>query len=104
MRLSEEQLQAAWDALAGTDAEAAHRAVWQLVGSGDRGLPFVKERLRRSSDSLRQIRAIKVLEHLNTADARGLLQELGEGAPEARLTREAKAALQRLGGTDKGGR
>jgi hypothetical protein len=49
-----------------------------------------------SGDSLRMLRAIEVLEHIGTAEARELLQKLVEGAPEARLTREAKAALQRL--------
>jgi hypothetical protein len=36
------------------------------------------------------------LEQAGTPDARRLLEDLGRGAPEARLTREAKAALLRL--------
>src|SRR5262249_20094381 len=47
-------------------------------------------------DQLRTLRAIQVLESLATPEARQLLQKLAGGAPKARLTREAKAALERL--------
>jgi hypothetical protein len=53
-------------------------------------------RLVRSSATLRGVRAVEVLEHVSTAEARGVLETLSRGAPEARLTQEAKAALQRL--------
>jgi hypothetical protein len=49
-----------------------------------------------SGDTLRQHRAILALEQRGTPQARQLLQKLAAGAPDARLTREAKAALQRL--------
>jgi hypothetical protein len=53
--------------------------------------------LRRSAgQTLRSLRAIEVLEHLATPEARQVLQKLAEGAPNVRLTREAKAALARL--------
>jgi WD40 repeat protein len=45
---------------------------------------------------LQSLRAVALLEDLGTLPARELLEELTKGAPEARLTREAKAALQRL--------
>jgi hypothetical protein len=45
---------------------------------------------------LRGLRAVAVLEHIGTPEAKQLLVNLSEGAPEARLTREAKAALGRL--------
>jgi WD40 repeat protein len=47
-------------------------------------------------DDLRRLRAIEVLEKVNTADARKLLQTLSRGAEGAWLTREAKATLERL--------
>jgi RNA polymerase sigma factor (sigma-70 family) len=50
----------------------------------------------RSPEMLRQVRAVEVLERIGTPEARRLLEELASGAPEARLTCEAKAALQRL--------
>ena len=48
------------------------------------------------SELLRQVRAIEVLELIGTPDAKLLLRSLAGGAPEARLTREAKAAMERL--------
>jgi len=50
-----------------------------------------------SAETLRQGRAIEVLEHIATPEARQLLQTIAEGAAGAGLTREAKAALERLG-------
>jgi hypothetical protein len=47
-------------------------------------------------NQLRLLRAVEVLERIGTADARALLRDLAKGAPAARLTREAKSALQRL--------
>jgi WD40 repeat protein len=48
-------------------------------------------------EAWRQRRALRVLEQLDTPDARQLLHQLARGAPAAPLTREAKAALERLG-------
>ncbi|HJT78135.1 MAG TPA: WD40 repeat domain-containing protein, partial [Gemmataceae bacterium] len=42
------------------------------------------------------LRAIEVLERAGTPQARHVLEGLAEGAPKARLTREAKASLERL--------
>jgi hypothetical protein len=42
-----------------------------------------------------QSRAVAVLEHVGTAEARAALRELAGGAPGAWLTREAEAALRR---------
>jgi hypothetical protein len=50
----------------------------------------------RSPATVRGIRAIEVLEHVGTADAKEVLQVLSRGAPEARLTQEARASLTRL--------
>ncbi|HEY7158533.1 MAG TPA: sigma-70 family RNA polymerase sigma factor [Gemmataceae bacterium] len=71
------------------------------------GKPSVEQRLRvkellqeinraRSPESLRELRAVEVLEHIGTSDAREVLKTLADGASAASLTREAKASLQRL--------
>jgi hypothetical protein len=49
-----------------------------------------------SSETLRSVRAVEVLEHIATPEAHELLRKLAAGGAEARLTGEAKAALERL--------
>jgi WD40 repeat protein len=72
-----------------------------LAGSKDlevrQRLQRLQERLQPlAPERLREIRAVFVLETRGTAEARRLLQRLAAGLSEARLTREAKAALTRL--------
>jgi hypothetical protein len=50
-----------------------------------------------SPKQLLTMRTLEVLEHIGTPEARKLLGELAGGAAAARQTREAKAALERLG-------
>jgi WD40 repeat protein len=47
-------------------------------------------------DRLRAHRGLEILEHIGTAEAKAILQALARGAPEARLTQEAKETLERL--------
>jgi len=49
-----------------------------------------------SAKTLQGLRTIEVLEHIGTLMAQAILKDLAEGAPEARITQEAKAALARL--------
>ena len=51
-----------------------------------------------TSEHLRALRSVEVLEMIGTAAARKVLQNLASGAAEAEQTRKAKAALGRLGG------
>jgi RNA polymerase sigma factor (sigma-70 family) len=56
-----------------------------------------------SAERLRAVRAVEVLEQVATPAARQGLQTLAGGAPAARMTREAQAALRRLAGKAVGG-
>jgi hypothetical protein len=49
------------------------------------------------ADALRAVRAVEALEWLGSPDVASLLTALAQGMPEARLTREAQGALDRLG-------
>jgi hypothetical protein len=85
----------------GVDAEEALRLALRETRS-----PEVRSRARDllarvegrawPAGRLREVRAVAVLEHLGTAEARGLLRELARGAPQALLSQEAKASLERL--------
>jgi hypothetical protein len=54
------------------------------------------EKRKPSSERIRILRAVEVLERIGTAEARDVLKKLAGGAAGAILTREAKASLQRL--------
>ncbi|MDY3556003.1 sigma-70 family RNA polymerase sigma factor [Gemmata sp. JC717] len=95
------------------------RASKELDGYGESAVPGVRKRLDgNSSDEVRQrantflkehdkpvpsaarvrqIRTVELLEGLRTPEARKLLNELAKGAAGAPLTRDAAAALKRLG-------
>lgn len=45
---------------------------------------------------MQSLRTVQVLEHLATPEAKDLLKKPAEGAEGARLTKEAKASLERL--------
>jgi RNA polymerase sigma factor (sigma-70 family) len=94
------QAQAELESLGGLAESALRKAL-----AGDPALDL-RQRLERLLDKLsspvpgaeplRDMRAVEVLEMLGSPAARQLLQTLAGGAPEARLTREARTALHRL--------
>jgi WD40 repeat protein len=49
-----------------------------------------------SGEALRGLRAVEALERNGTPEARAVLGDLAGGAPQAQLTQEAKASLERL--------
>jgi RNA polymerase sigma factor (sigma-70 family) len=83
--------------------EAARPAIERALASTDTS-PEKDRRLERlhsqldvpTGEHLRELRALEVLERLGTPEARQFIEKLAKGAPDAHLTREAKAALQRL--------
>jgi hypothetical protein len=84
----------------GAAAEPALRKVYQESPSLE-----VRHRARRlleklarqvlTQEELRAVRAVEAREDCGTAGSRELLETLSRGAPEARLTQKAKAALAR---------
>lgn len=74
------------DALTGKPSLETRRRVQQLLDQTHDWTP----------DRLRVHRAIQALEHIGIPSAQEVLQALADGAPGARRTEEAKAALRRL--------
>jgi hypothetical protein len=74
---------------ASPSAEVKQRAEW-LLAKLDDGVPAAEE--------VRELRGLEALEMIGTPEAREVIEGLAKGEPTARLTREAKAALERLGG------
>jgi len=73
--------------LAGKPSVEVRRRLEQLSESFD---------VCKSPEKLRSLRAIELLERVGTQNAQRLLKSLSQGAPEARLTQDAKASLSRL--------
>jgi hypothetical protein len=88
-------------------AKMGRAAESSLRAALDRGRPSAEVRLRltlllamltgpiASGETVRALRAVEVLEHIGTPAAQRVLEQLVRRAPEARLTQEAKAALER---------
>jgi WD40 repeat protein len=91
---AEKALAAAGEAVSAALAEASAKTKDPEVRRRVAGLQ--KWLQPRMPQRLREVRAVLVLEARGTAEARRLLQRLAGGAPEARLTQEAKMALGRL--------
>jgi WD40 repeat protein len=71
----------------------------------DRSLgPERRQRLERLAAQMEgwqaDLRAVEVLERIGTREAREVLRQWADGMPQARLTREAKAALRRCSMAD----
>jgi len=52
--------------------------------------------LSRSPDRLRELRALEVLEHIGSAEAKAVLQGLVTSVPGSLLAEEAEASLKRM--------
>jgi RNA polymerase sigma factor (sigma-70 family) len=115
---TEDQLDRMFADLDSKDFVTRQKASRRLAEFGELAVPGVRKRLattesaevRRRAlhfldefdpatlkpDSLRQMRAVELLEGIGTPAAREVLAELAKGAAEAPLTQEAAAALERL--------
>jgi hypothetical protein len=79
------------------------RARHGMAGPGEirNRLMFVLGKMEKESvpaSLVRHARVVALLEQTATLEARAFLAELAQGAPDARLTREARGALARLQG------
>jgi outer membrane protein assembly factor BamB len=88
-RLGEAAIPVLRDGLAGKLSQEPRRRVEQLLAAVS-DLPLSGERLAA-------FRSLTILEHSETPDARTLLEQLAAGLPDARLTTEARATIDRLG-------
>jgi hypothetical protein len=75
------------DALRGQPSREVRRRLEGLLA---------EPRLVQVPEARRQLRAVRLLESIGSGEARQVLEQLAKGAPEARLTRDAQAALRRL--------
>jgi hypothetical protein len=76
------------EALAGQPSLEARKRIEELLAKAIAVAP--------RGEVLRSLRAVEVLETIGTPEARQVLERLARGVPEARLTQEAKASLERL--------
>jgi hypothetical protein len=90
------QLEALQEAAAGPLRQALARKPTLEVRRRITTLVGKLEEPGRSGEGLRALRAVEVLEQIGTPDAQVVLRALAKGLPEARLTQEAKASLERL--------
>jgi dipeptidyl aminopeptidase/acylaminoacyl peptidase len=99
------ELDRQWADLAG-DASKADKAIWVLVLAQKQSVPFLQKRMKageaaadqekKSLEVIRELRAIEVLEHIATPEARQVLEFLAKAAPNPGVAEAAGAALQRL--------
>ena len=75
-------------ALAGARSAEAKQRLSALLAHVDAAPP--------SAETLREMRAVEVLEAIGTAEAHRLLEKLAAGPTGARLTEESKTSAERL--------
>jgi hypothetical protein len=75
-------------AIAGNLSLESHRRVEDLLHKLEARILSPKQLLN--------LRALEVLEHIDTPESTLLLRRIAKGAPKGRLTQEAKASLERL--------
>jgi hypothetical protein len=88
--LGEMAIPAVREALSRNPTTEAQRRLTAVLERVDQGILAGAE--------LQNLRALEILEHAGGSEARKVLEHLADGAPGARCTQDARAALERLGG------
>jgi WD40 repeat protein len=89
-----------WEWMTDGNAGLAYAAMARLATDPAATVRMARLRLRPGllAEPVAEVRAVELLEAIETAEARTLLKELAAGDPGATRTREARAAGQRLKG------
>jgi hypothetical protein len=74
--------------LAHAPSPESRRRIEQLLERCDQAVP--------AAETLRSLRAIEVLEQLRTPEAHQVLEKLTKGTPSSEVTKDARAALERM--------
>ena len=87
-----------WERVGQADADIAYLAMARLAADPTAALKIARLRMKTWSvaDVVAEVRAVELLEALDTPDSRAFLKELAAGDPDAIRTREASAAMFRL--------
>ena len=88
-----------WDRMSRGDAATAYLAMARLAADPGAAVKMARLRLKPGTryERIAELRAVELLEAIGTDDAAAFLEELAAGDPWMVRTREAAAALQRLG-------
>ncbi|MDB5312242.1 MAG: domain, G-beta repeat [Gemmataceae bacterium] len=88
-----------WDRMARGRAGESYQAMARLAADPGAAVKMARLRLKPGTTAglIPDARAVELLEAVGTAEARALLRELADDEPDSARTREAWAALSRLG-------
>ena len=90
---------ALWDDLKSTNRMQAYKAFCRLLAAPKEAVALLKDEFGKTDgpqESLRREWAIRLLEHLDAADSRALLETLSRGDAASSVATEAQASLKRL--------
>lgn len=96
LRLTPAELDRLWADLDDADDRTGYRAAGMLAAVPRQSVPFLAERLPTDTTPTRTRRALRTLEHINSPEARQLLEKLGSGPADTSLSREARALSDRI--------
>jgi hypothetical protein len=87
-----------WERMCQADADVAYLAMARLAADPNAAVKLARMRMKTwtEADVIAEVRAVELLESLDTPESRAFLKELAAGEKEAIRTREATAALLRL--------